>query len=195
MNSNEEKTMNSIVKPLTERYTVADYMSWDDGERWELIGGVAYNMSPAPSIRHQDIALNLGSLLRNRLKGKPCKPFIAAVDVILSDHDVVQPDIFVVCDPAKITPKNIQGAPDFVAEALSPSTSRKDLREKKALYERSGVAEYLVLDPLERYAQLFRLDTEGRYTAGEIYGPDESLNLQILGDEALDLREIFELGE
>jgi Uma2 family endonuclease len=117
------------------------------------------------------------------------------VDVVLSDHDVVQPDALVVCDPTKITPKNIQGAPDFVVEVLSPSTSRKDLREKKALYERSGVAEYLVLDPLERYAQLFRLDTEGRYTAGEIYGPDESFVLQILGGEALDLGEIFELGE
>ena len=129
--------MSSILKPKTDRYTVADYLSWDDGERWELIGGVAYNMSPAPTIRHHDIGINFYSLLRNRLQGKPCKPFIAPVDVVLSDEDVVQPDVLVVCDPAKITPKNIQGAPDFVLEVLSPSTSRKDLREKKALYERA----------------------------------------------------------
>lgn len=187
--------MNSILKPKTERYTVADYMRWDDGERWELIDGVAYNMSPAPTIKHQDIALNFGSLLRNRLKGKPCKPFIAPVDVVLSDHDVVQPDAFVVCDPKKITPKNIQGAPDFVLEILSPSTSRKDMREKKALYERTGVVEYLVLDPLELYAQLFRLDAQGRYGAGEIYGSEESLSLRVLGGEGVDLAEIFERGE
>jgi len=186
--------MNSILKPKTDHFTVADYLSWDDGERWELIGGVAYNMSPAPSIKHHDIGLNFYSLLRNRLKGKPCKPFAAPVDVVLSEHDVVQPDVFAVCDPTKITPKNIQGAPDFVVEILSPSTSRKDLREKKALYERSGVAEYLVLGPLELYALLFRLDANGRYGAGEVYGPEESFELQILGGETVDLREVFEVG-
>ena len=187
--------MNSILKPKAQRHTVADYMSWDDGERWELIDGAAYNMSPAPTTQHQNTTLNFATLLRTRLKGKPCKPFIAPVDVVLSDHDVVQPDALVVCDPAKITPKNIQGTPDFVLEVLSPSTSRKDLREKKALYERSGVAEYLVLDPLELYALLFRLDPAGRYGAGEVFGPDESLSLQILGGEAVDLREIFEVAE
>jgi len=186
--------MNSILNPQATRHTVADYMGWDDGERWELIDGVAYNMSPAPAIRHQDIALNFGTLLRNRLQGKLCKPFIAPVDVVLSEHDVVQPDVFVVCEPSKITPKNIQGAPDFVLEVLSPSTSRKDMREKKALYERADVAEYLVLDPLELYALLFRLDESGRYGAGEVYGPDESLPLRVLGGEAVDLGEIFESG-
>lgn len=187
--------MNSILKPKDQRHSIADYMSWDDGERWELIDGVAYNMSPAPTIRHQNIALNFGTQLRNRLKGKPCKPFIAPVDVVLSDHDIVQPDVLVVCDPSKITPKNIQGAPDFVLEVLSPSTSRKDMREKKALYECAGVAEYLVLDPLELYALLFRLDPAGRYGAGEVYGPDESMALQILSGETVDLTEIFESAE
>ena len=186
--------MNSILKPKTDRYSVADYLSWDDGERWELIDGVAYNMSPAPTLRHHDLGANFYSLLRARLKGKPCKPFIAPVDVVLSEHDVVQPDVLVVCDPSKTTAKNIQGAPDFVLEILSPSNARKDQREKKALYERTGVAEYLVLDPLELYALLFRLDAAGRYGAGEVYGPEESLSLQILGGEAVDLAEIFELG-
>ncbi|MFM8333798.1 MAG: Uma2 family endonuclease [Candidatus Methylumidiphilus sp.] len=187
--------MNSVPKPKTEHYTVADYMSWDDGERWELIDGVAYNMSPAPTVRHHEIGANVYAILRNRLKGKPCKPFIAAVDVVLSDRDVVQPDAFVVCDRSKITPQNIQGAPDFVVEILSPSTSRKDLREKKALYQRAGVTEYLVLDPLEMYALLYRLDGQGQYGVGEVYGPDESLILQVLGEEAVDLQEIFALDE
>ena len=186
--------MSSILKLKTDRYTVADYLSWDDGERWELIDGVVYNMSPAPTIKHHDMGMNFYSLLRNRLQGKPCKPFAAPVDVVLSDHDVVQPDALVVCDRAKITTKNIQGAPDFVLEVLSPSTSRKDLREKKALYERAGVSEYLVLDPLELYALLFRLDAEGRYGTGEVYGPEESIILQVLGGEAVDLQEIFEIG-
>jgi Uma2 family endonuclease len=126
-----KKPMNSIFKPMTERYTVADYMSWDDGERWELIDGVAHHMSPAPTIKHHDIGLNLYSLLRDRLQGKPCKPFAAPVDVVLSDHDVVQPDVFVVCDPTKITPKNIQGAPDFVAEVCRRPLPAKTCVRKK----------------------------------------------------------------
>ena len=117
--------MNSALKAKTERYTVADYMSWDDGERWELIEGVAYNMSPAPATRHQDIALNLGSLLHNKLRGKPCRPFIAATDVVLSGQDVVQPDIFIVCDPTKITPKTSKAH-----RILSPKFSRLPLPAK-----------------------------------------------------------------
>lgn len=123
-------TTSAFAAPL---YTVQDYLAWDDESRWELIEGVAYNMSPAPSVKHHDLSVNLYSFLRDKLKGKPCKPFIAPVDVILSERDVVQPDVFVVCDPCKINDKDIQGTPDFIAEVLSPGTSRKDLREKKAL--------------------------------------------------------------
>jgi Uma2 family endonuclease len=185
--------MNSFPILADRRYTVEDYLSWTDDNRWELIDGVAYNMSPAPSVKHHDLAVNLYSFLREKLKGKPCKPFIAPVDVILSERDVVQPDVFVVCDPNKITDRNIRGAPDFVAEVLSPGTSKKDLREKKALYQRVGVAEYLVLDPLEWYAQMFRLDKSGAYGAGEIFGPDEELALRIVGGGILPLSDIFDL--
>jgi Uma2 family endonuclease len=184
--------MNPTPALAEQRYTVDDYLSWNDESRWELIDGVAYNMSPAPSVKHHDLAANLYSFLREKLKGKPCKPFIAPVDVILSKHDVVQPDVFVVCDPNRINDKNIQGAPDFIAEILSPGTSRKDLREKKALYQRSGVMEYLVLDPLEWYAQLFRLDAAGNYGAGEIFGADEEVGLRVIGGEVLPLREVFD---
>ena len=116
--------MNSILKSRSTRYTVADYMNWPDEERWELIDGVAYDMSPAPTIKHQNIAGGIYSMLREKLKGKTCQPFIAPVVVVLSVVDVVQPDVIVVCDPNKITERNIQGPPDWVAEVLSPSTAR-----------------------------------------------------------------------
>jgi Uma2 family endonuclease len=172
-----EIPMSSLPKPQSTRYTVADYMTWPDEERWELIDGVAYNMSPAPGIKHQDIAGGLYAMLRGKLQGKSCQPFIAPVDVVLSEHDVVQPDVIVVCDSAKITERNIQGAPDWVAEVLSPSTARKGLREKKALFERSGVREYVVFDPLESYVQRFCLAADGTYGAGEVFDPGESLPL------------------
>ena len=186
--------MNSILKPHSARYTVADYMNWPDEERWELIDGVAYDMSPAPTIKHQNIAGGLYSLLREKLKGKTCQPFIAPVDVVLSAVDVVQPDVIVVCDPTKITERNIQGPPDWVAEVLSPSTARKDLREKKALFERSGVKEYVVFDPLNGLVQRFVL-TDGAYGAGQILDRQENLELGFMPGEFLPLAEVFGLTQ
>ncbi len=141
--------MKSIANQQQARYTVADYLNWPDDERWELIAGEVYNMSPAPTVKHQSIVGDFYNQLKQQLKGKSCVPYVAPLDVVLSDNDVVQPDVLVVCDPAKITEKNIQGAPDLVVDVLSPGTALKDMREKKALYERSGVREYVVIDPLE----------------------------------------------
>lgn len=175
------------------RYTWNDYQTWPDEERWEIIDGVAYNMSPAPSTRHQTVAGKFYSRLEQKLSGKRCRPFIAPTDVKFSDSDVVQPDVLVVCDPAKITPSHIEGAPDLVMEVLSPSTSLKDMREKKALYQRGGVREYLVVDPLENYVQRFVLGDDGRYGEAEALGPRDRLALASLDDVQIALWEVFEL--
>ena len=186
--------MSSVAKQYQARYTVADYLSWPDDERWELIAGAVYSMSPAPTIKHQRIAGEFYSQLNQKLKGKSCFPFVAPVDVVLSIDDVVQPDVLVVCDPAKITEKNIQGAPDLVVEVLSPGTALKDMREKKALYERSGVREYVVIDPLEEYVQRFWLQQDGYYGASDVFGPLESLPLCSLPGIELPLWEIFDIN-
>lgn len=178
-------------KQTDARFTWNDYRAWPDSERWELINGVVYAMSPAPSTQHQSVTLNLVTLLKARLAGKPCKPFIAPTDVKLSDLDVVQPDILIVCNPARITPSHIEGAPDVVVEVLSPGTSSKDLREKKALYERFGVAEYLVVDPLEQYAIRFLHGADG-FDKGIVFAADETLTLATLEGVAIPLWEVFE---
>ena len=178
--------------PQDRRYTWTEYQTWSDDERWELIDGVAYNMSPAPSTRHQAIAGNFFSSLYRQLTGKTCRPFMAPTDVRLSETDVVQPDILVVCDPGKITPSHIEGAPELVVEILSPGTSAKDLREKKWLYQRSGVREYIVVDPLELYVQRFLLSAEGRYGEPEVFGPEDVISLVVLDGLTVDLREILE---
>ncbi|MBN4079178.1 Uma2 family endonuclease [Beggiatoa alba] len=123
----------TVVKKSAEKYTYSDYLTWLDDERWEIINGEAYNMSPAPSIKHQNVTGMFFRIIGNKLAGKPCRPFVAPTDVVLSDHDIVQPDIIVVCDEKKISEANIQGAPDLVVEVLSPATALKDKREKKAL--------------------------------------------------------------
>jgi len=181
----------ALAQPV-ERFTWSDYRSWPDDERWELIDGVAYAMSAAPSIKHQDVVGRLFIRIELPLRGTPCRPFVAPTDVKLSESDVVQPDILVVCDPAKITPSHIEGAPDLIAEVLSPGTSAKDLRDKKALYERAGVREYLVVDPLEQYAIRFLLGADG-YDKGTVFAADEVLRSATLAAVEVPLWEVFEV--
>ena len=181
-----------VAKKRAGKYTYSDYLTWPDEERWEIIDGEVYNMTPAPGIKHQNLVINFASYLKLHLKGKPCSPFIAPTDVVLSEHDVVQPDILVVCDEKMITEANIQGAPDLAVEVLSPSTALKDKREKKALYERSGVREYIIIDPVELYVERFVLKNKC-YGESEIFGPQERLSLKSLEEIAIPLWEIFEV--
>ena len=182
----------TLVKEKNKIYTYTDYLSWDDDERWELIGGEAHNMTPAPSTNHQNIAGRFYHALLNKLSGKQCTPFIAPTDVVLSEHDVVQPDVFVVCDKNKITDKNIQGSPDLIVEVLSPATALKDKREKKILYEKYGVKGYIIVDPIENYVERFTLK-EGCYEAPEIFGPNDKLTLYSLENISIQLKEVFEI--
>ncbi|PKL08448.1 MAG: Uma2 family endonuclease [Spirochaetae bacterium HGW-Spirochaetae-7] len=135
------------------KYTLADWRSWPIDERWELIDGIAYCMSPAPRVPHQEKAYDLGRKLGNFLEGMPCRPFMAPLDVFLEEDAqgdggiVVEPDVMVVCEQGKIADDGIHGAPDFVAEVLSDSTANKDFGVKKELYERSGVREYWIIHP------------------------------------------------
>ncbi len=154
----------SALKP-DGRYTVADYKSWNDDVRRELIGGVIYDMSPAPRTGHQDLAGDVFATIKYYLADKPCVPFIAPIDVYLfpdeddeDSDDVAQPDVLVVCDRSKIHDDGIHGAPDLVIEVLSPSTAHKDLGDKRDLYERAAVKEYWLLNPDTGAALVWHLD-------------------------------------
>ncbi len=178
--------------PLKKRgtgYTYQDYVTWPDEERWELIEGVAYNMTPAPSVKHQELAGNFYVALKTHPDNK-CFTGIAPTDVVLDEHNVVQPDVFVVCDRAKITEQAITGAPDLVIEVVSPATEVKDKREKKGVYEKFGVAEYILVFPEREYVERYLLE-EGRYGVPEIVNWDETIKIMTLGME-VNLWEIFE---
>jgi Uma2 family endonuclease len=154
-------------QPLKEHthYTYRDYLGWPDDVRYELIDGVAYLMAPAPRISHQTVAGEIYFQLRLALDGKPCTPLIAPVDVSLpraneaDEHidSVVQPDVFVVCDPAKISERGVRGAPDLVIEVLSPATAAHDQIRKRDRYERAGVAEYWLVHPTDRVLTVYTL--------------------------------------
>lgn len=122
------------IAPDEKRYTYGDYLTWPDEERWELIEGVPYDMTPAPSTNHQRILGELFRQISTFLLDRDCEVFIAPFDVRLPEGDeadeqiitVVQPDIAVICDPAKIDRRGCRKAPDFIIEILSPSTAAKD---------------------------------------------------------------------
>lgn len=184
-------TMGPLAEDIGKRFTYAEYCTWDDDQRWELIDGVPYNMTPAPTTRHQRILGNLHLRISSHLAGKICTPLLSPTDVVFDDHNVVQPDLLVVCDQGKITEANIQGAPDLIVEILSPATGRKDRREKKALYERFGVREYIVLDPLNETVERLTL-TDGRYGQPDVFGWDETIRFLVLPELELELWDIFE---
>ena len=182
-----------LAQKTEEKFTYADYAYWSDDERWELIDGQAYNMTPAPTTRHQNIVYNVSFILKSKLLNKFCRPFVAPTDVVLSEYDVVQPDVFVVCDEKKITEANIQGAPDLIVEVLSPATALKDKRKKKNLYETYGVKEYILVDPEAQYVERFLLKESGFYGKGEIFGTKDTMQSVALEDIQIPLWEVFEI--
>ena len=170
-----------------QRYTYADYLQWPDDARYELIDGEAFLMAPAPLIEHQEIAGDVYYQLRNQLDGQPCRPYIAPVDVRLPRKDeadaaidtVVQPDVLVVCDPAKIDRRGVRGAPDWLLEVLSPSTAAHDQIAKRRTYERAGVREYWLVHPGDRTLTVYLLDN-GQYGRPEIYELKDATPIGVL---------------
>lgn len=179
------------VENTTELYSWNEYKEWPEDERWQIIDGHAYCMTAAPNIRHQKITGNLYASIREKLKGKPCTPFIAPTDVVFDDYNIVQPDVLVVCDKSRITDANIQGAPDLVIEVASPSNSYLDKKLKLELYERFAVPEYLLVDPVGDLVERYRL-VDGKYGRADIFSWHEELPLVSLPGVVIKLWEIFE---
>lgn len=175
----------------TRHFSWNEYKQWPEEERWQIIDGQAFCMTAAPNIRHQKVTGNFYRIIANKLSGKPCVPFIAPTDVVFDDFNIVQPDVLVVCDNTRITDANIQGAPDLVIEVLSPSSSFMDRKLKLELYERFGVLEYMLVDPMgdlvERYCRV-----EGKYGRADVFPWHGELPLVSLPGMTLNLWEIFE---
>jgi Uma2 family endonuclease len=168
-------------------YTYADVLAWDEDFRAEIINGLVYAMSPPLTI-HQRILSRLHLKIATHLEGKPCEVFPAPFGVRLfpeedhSDDTMLEPDLVVVCDPAKIDERGCNGAPDLVIEILSPSTSSMDRVRKFNLYLEAGVREYWIVDPEDHSALVHVLDAANglgsRYhtTAYGIPDPEDPLD-------------------
>jgi Uma2 family endonuclease len=180
-----------------QKYTYKDYLQWNDGERWELIDGIPYNMSPAPSTAHQRVIRELSFAIHAYLQGKTCEVFTAPFDVRLFESDkneetdtVVQPDLAIICDPNKIDEKGCKGSPDLIIEVLSPGTARKDKWEKFHQYEKAGVKEYWIVDPTHETVETYTLVDE-KYSQRKIYSNEDEIRVNIFEDLTIPVKMIF----
>jgi len=161
----------TLIKRDMHYQTFGDYLEWPDSQSGELIDGTAYIREPrAPAPPHQWIVGELYRQAANALEGKSCRVCVAPFDVRLpksTEADdlidtVVQPDVLIVSDLQKLDARGMRGAPDWIAEVLSPSTARHDQAVKLPAYERAGVREVWLIHPVDCTLAIYRLEA-GRY--------------------------------
>ena len=181
-------------------HTYADYLTWGEDERWELIDGQAHDMTPAPAPRHQLLLGELFLQVRSAIGRGPCQVFLAPFDVRLPDGEdhsdlairsVVQPDLSIIRDAAKIDRAGCVGAPDLVAEILSPSTAYKDQTAKLSLYERHGVRECWLLNPERNTVLVYLLEAGGGFGKPSEYRSGERLPATAVPGLEVDLSVVF----
>lgn len=184
--------------PQEDRYTFADLLQWEDNVRYELYSGVPVALA-SPSDAHQDISGEIYFQLKSNLRGRQCKAYYAPFDVRLFEEDgespedvdfVLQPDLMVVCDKNKVDRRGVHGAPDLVVEVLSPATARYDKIIKLSLYQRAGVPEYWIADPVSRSVSVYTLKN-GVYQSPTVYGSDASIPVGVLDACQVDLSTVF----
>ena len=181
-------------------YSYADYLKWRLKERIELIKGHIFAMSPAPSSNHQKISFGLGLKLGVFFEKKECEVYAAPFDVRLpkkisnsdeNTHTVVQPDLCVICDLDKIDKRGCKGAPDLVVEILSPGNTKKEMRTKFDLYQESGVREYWIVYPKEKWVFIYVLDKKNHYQLSQHFIEAEKLKSRIFPKLKISLDDIF----
>jgi Uma2 family endonuclease len=205
---NNDFTETKVEEPESPYgFTYADYLTWNFKERIELIKGKIFKMSPAPTILHQTISINIEKKITNFLDGSPCKMLHAPVDVKLKGKPfkkkklrndeittVVQPDIIVVCDEEKLKNNRcIDGAPDLIVEILSPDNTRTETKYKLDLYEENGVLEYWVVYPEYTQIHVFLLDENEKYSKPIIYEANENISSSVLKGLSIPMNDIFKL--
>jgi Uma2 family endonuclease len=184
-----------MVQPKRAKLTVRDYMSIpeDDDRRFELIDGELI-LAPSPVTQHQRISRNLLRVLDEFVESQNLgELFYAPMDVVLSEHDVFQPDILFILNHRLdiIGERNIQGAPDLVVEILSPSTEGRDRGDKRDAYLRYGVREYWIIDPQNRTCEIMRAgDTD--FETVRIYPEGTTATSPILEGIQVEVDRLFE---
>ena len=175
------------------KFTYEDYRTAPEDKRYELLDGDLL-MTPAPNLKHQEVefelTIQLGRFIKERALGKF---FFAPCDVVLSDHDVVQPDLLFVSREREHLLRggdNVRGAPDLVVEVLSPTTADRDRGYKHALYAKHGVREYWLVDPVDETITIHRLQ-DGALVAAHTFGRGQTLRSPLFAGFEIALDAVF----
>ena len=173
------------------KLTYEDYANTPEGERYELIDGELILLT-TPNTIHQSVRIILGWQFMPVEKSGLGRVYPVPLDVVLSDHDVVQPDLQVILKENAhiITEANVQGAPDLVVEIVSQETARRDWYEKRDLYAKHGVGELWIVDPDARIVWVMTL-RDGEYGAPVMYKDTQTFISATLAGVAIDLRDVF----
>ena len=180
------------------KYTYADYLTWPEGERWEILDGVP-SMQAAPTWQHQAISVQLTTQFNAHLKGTPCRVFAAPFDLCIPDANerdeeisniITQPDIVVICDESKLRKTGYFGVPALIIEISSPSTARKDKLLKFNKYEKAGVREYWIVEPENKLVSVFTLQENKSYGRPEVYAEEHTIKV---GAIHVSLHSAFEI--
>ena len=180
-------------------YTYADYYQWKFMERLELLRGKIFRLAAA-NTKHQQAGGKLFYEFYGFLRGKTCQVFIAPYDVRLpvKNHKrddqittVVQPDLTIFCDPAKVDERGACGAPDLAVEILSPSNSRYDLKDKYDVYQEAGIKEYWIIDPIKENVQVSILQAEGQFGPSTTHTGSQRLSPVCLPGFSIEVKELF----
>ena len=182
----------TVAQPIL-KFTYEDYRTAPPDKRYELLDGELL-MTPAPNLKHQRLQLRLGMRLAQFIEEQGLgELFIAPCDVVLSDTDVVQPDLLFVSRERRHLLSggdNVRGAPDLVVEILSPATADRDRGYKHALYARHGVEEYWLVDPEAETVWIHRLQ-DGSLEVAHTFGREQTLCSPLLAGFELDLDDVF----
>jgi len=182
-----------LIAEKKKKYTIEDYLLLEESAPFQLIQNDLI-MSPAPTSNHQIISGRILQLMMNFLDNINDNNFVVAspIDVIFDGDNAFQPDIVYVSSArrAEIVKDRIEGAPDMVIEILSPSNAYYDLRQKKQVYEKYGVKEYIIVDPIEESAELYLLDN-AVYRLQQKAFKTETLSSIILPGLHFDLGRLF----
>ncbi|MDQ7051966.1 MAG: Uma2 family endonuclease [candidate division KSB1 bacterium] len=190
---NRVQDMAASYKTPSRAFTYADYLLLpDNGHRYQILRGELI-MSPAPETVHQRISLKLIFAIGRFLEGHPIAQLLhAPVDVVLSEVNVLQPDIVIIRNERQsiIKEANIQGAPDWVIEILSPSTETYDRQTKKEIYAEFGVKEYWIVHPNEQWIEKCVLKDAGFETTAMLERTGQ-LNADCLPGFTLTWQDVF----
>lgn len=143
-------------------------LAYQDELREELVNGQFVAMSPRPTTQHNRIAGNIFWIFRTYLNKRRCSPFADGTDLYLTDKDIFVPDFMIVCDRDKIKGDGVHGAPDLVAEVLSPGTAKRDRGYKMEVYAKCGVKEYWIVSPESQSVEVYH-NSGAQFRLHEVY--------------------------